>query len=742
MTAHKGTIFRFAEFEVHQGEFCLIRGGEAIPVEPKAFRVLLYLLDNPHRLVTKDELLDAVWQETSVSENSLTRSIAMLRRLLGDDTHEPRFIATVPTVGYRFLCDVGVTTNGMLWPESPQTAARTAESVIAANLETKNEHLAGSVKNRGSPLRFAGVGAALAAVVAIGFLLYRGMLHRSSHAAESNGANVWPSKMHISPLTSLPGLARSPALSPDGEKVAFFWNNETPAKWDLYVQFVGDAANPLRLTHTRSGFIDSANWSPDGRQIAFGRCDDNGGGVFVVPALGGPERKLTDIACTFSDVGYPQWTADGKSLVLADRCTPGAPRSIVLFSLATGEKKCLDTPPAADVGDEAPALSPDQKTIAFLRSNSADMAEIYTVAVSGGNFRQLTQDGGGMWRLMWSTDGRRIIFSSDRNGSNGVWQVPATGGPIQPEIEYPASGSLSRDGRRLAYEESSRFLGVSRSVWRAELAHPGGSVTKQARILATPGFSSGTQLSSDGRQIVFQSARSGDCEIWKSDADGSDPRQMTFFGKGYPGTPRWSPADKEIAFDYHGPTTHAQIYLVDSEGRNLHRITSGNYENVVPSWSRDGTSLYLSSNRTGEWQIWKHKLASGRDEQVTHHGGFAAFESYDGKTLYYSKFAGGGIWSVPVQGGQEQHLIEAPHLGDWGQFAVTQNGLYLVDSSTEPGPTILYSNFQNRKVAPVLMLKESVPPGTSNLASSRDGRTIIYTQVEYRGSILMAEKIH
>src|SRR3984893_3697626 len=80
-----------------------------MPGEPKAFRVLVFLLRNPHRLITKDELLDAVWSDCAVSENPLTRSVALLRRLLGDDTHEPRYIATVPTVGYRFLCDVQVT---------------------------------------------------------------------------------------------------------------------------------------------------------------------------------------------------------------------------------------------------------------------------------------------------------------------------------------------------------------------------------------------------------------------------------------------------------------------------------------------------------------------------------------------------------------------------------------------------------------------------------------------------------
>jgi hypothetical protein len=70
-------------------EFCIVKAGEVLPVEPKAFRVLVFLLRNPHRLIGKDELLDAVWNDRAVSENSLTRSIALLRRLLGDDTREP-----------------------------------------------------------------------------------------------------------------------------------------------------------------------------------------------------------------------------------------------------------------------------------------------------------------------------------------------------------------------------------------------------------------------------------------------------------------------------------------------------------------------------------------------------------------------------------------------------------------------------------------------------------------------------
>jgi len=85
MKEYKYSVFNFADVEVRQREFCIVKGGEVLPVEPKAFRVLLFLLRNPQRLITKEELLNAVWGDALVTDSSLTRTIAQLRRLLGDE---------------------------------------------------------------------------------------------------------------------------------------------------------------------------------------------------------------------------------------------------------------------------------------------------------------------------------------------------------------------------------------------------------------------------------------------------------------------------------------------------------------------------------------------------------------------------------------------------------------------------------------------------------------------------------
>src|SRR5579863_6484192 len=129
MMGNKASVFRFADVEVREREFSLTKAGEALPVEPKAFRVLLILLRNPQKLLPKDEVLTAVWGDTAVSENSLARSIALLRRLLGDEARDPRFIETVATVGYRWVCKVEVVEEAAGAEVAPAEPARAQSEV-------------------------------------------------------------------------------------------------------------------------------------------------------------------------------------------------------------------------------------------------------------------------------------------------------------------------------------------------------------------------------------------------------------------------------------------------------------------------------------------------------------------------------------------------------------------------------------------------------------------------------------
>ncbi|MGB9079559.1 MAG: tetratricopeptide repeat protein [Terracidiphilus sp.] len=98
--------YRFLDFELSEGEFCLIRSGQRIALEPKALRVLTLLVSRAGHLVDKQELLKTVWPNSFVEENTLTRTITILRRELGDSSRDSKIIETVPTRGYRFIAPV------------------------------------------------------------------------------------------------------------------------------------------------------------------------------------------------------------------------------------------------------------------------------------------------------------------------------------------------------------------------------------------------------------------------------------------------------------------------------------------------------------------------------------------------------------------------------------------------------------------------------------------------------------
>jgi Tol biopolymer transport system component len=159
----------------------------------------------------------------------------------------------------------------------------------------------------------------------------------------------------------------------------------------------------------------------------------------------------------------------------------------------------------------------------------------------------------------------------------------------------------------------------------------------------------------------------------------------------------------------------------------------------VPRWSRDGRSIYFTSNRSGEWQIWKLELASGQKTQVTDQGGISAFESYDGSTLYYAKREFGGLFRSAVSGGPEVRVTNALHVGDWGAFAVMESGIYFLDSEAAPRATIYYYDIRTGRSNSVLPLERMPDHQVPALTASRDGRRIVFTQFEPVTHINLAE---
>jgi len=164
-------------------------------------------------------------------------------------------------------------------------------------------------------------------------------------------------------------------------------------------------------------------------------------------------------------------------------------------------------------------------------------------------------------------------------------------------------------------------------------------------------------------------------------------------------------------------------------------LTTEPFENVVPSWSRDGRWIYFSSDRTGTSELWKIPVQGGQAVQVTKEGGFAAFESPNGKFLYYIKAFAGPIWRMPVEGGKETRILDQNIR--WSYWSVLENGICFLDWGATP-PEIELFDFDTRQLKRITTVDRTKSlSGGGGFAVSPDGQWILFARMDQIDSEIM-----
>jgi serine/threonine protein kinase len=538
----------------------------------------------------------------------------------------------------------------------------------------------------------------------------------------------------VVPFTSSAGDKDCPAMSPDGNEVAFSWQGEKstdPNIYNIYVQLVG-AGSPLRITSARASDLSPA-WSPDGRFIAFEREAGQSHAYFIVPALGGPERKLAN---AYPEVfgGGISWSPDGKYLAVADHGSPNGSRAGIFFvSVESGEMRDsgIESPAPYIVG---PAFSPDGKYLAFVGGSGFLSNDIYVAPVSGGKPRLLTSLHADISGPAWMSNGRELVFSSNHQGLDTLWRVALTGGdpePLSIAADDAFKATISPRGNRLAF---LRYK-VDTNIWEVPALvaehHQPLKLIASTREDASPAFSP------DGQRIAFASNRSGRFEIYVCGGDGSNPAQLTSMKAPDTGTPAWSPDGKLIAFDSR-LEGHSDIFVINAEGGSPHRLTTERYDNELPSWSRDGLWIYFTSNRSGRNEIWKVQTEGGVAVQITKSGGWGGFGGPDGKSLYY--YRDQAIWRSTLTGEGETRVVANPESQD---FRLRSNSLWFLDRSAIQAQFDVL-DLSTHKRTRLGVLDIGAPAKTaSGFDVSPDGRTIIYARVDaLESDIMLVENFH
>ena len=584
------------------------------------------------------------------------------------------------------------------------------------------------------------------AVLAAAFLTVSGVLgwivfHKES-SAELTG-------FRIHSLTSQVGWEGNPALSSDGQSVAFTWTEKADQPRQIYVKRF-DAEAPVRVaTSDAAGSIGPLAWSPDGKRIAFKRQHRRRGAIYSISKEGGDEKKLVDLVTADLSSGI-DWSPDGSQLTFSDALTDADHLSIYLFNLQTGEKRKLTSTASEEWGDWDPKFSPDGQSIAFKRVSGFLFDDIYIVPTAGGPIRRLTKDRRGIWGHAWTSDGRSVIVSSQQGGSLfGLWQFPLVPNARPRRI---AEGGLDAVLPATA-RTTNRFVWVNQledfNIYRLSTtpaSSPAKLIGSGARDLS-PGYSP------DGR-IAFFSDRSGNTEIWLASADGSSQVRVTNLNGPHMSYLSWSPDGRHLAFD-SGTFGSTDVFLLDCTPGSMHcgeptQVTSESSSELLPSWSHDGKVLYFASNRTSAWEVWKQSLTGGSPVQMTRHGGHSSHESPDGEWLYFAKYPENSIWRIPgsksigTQSGIVEELVFDPqHKLVSREWAVARDEIVFIERSGNSRSGVLRAfNVPTKKIRTVFTFAEfGMEARETALAVSPDSRWILYSQLDRSGSnIMVADK--
>jgi len=553
---------------------------------------------------------------------------------------------------------------------------------------------------------------------------------------------VWDRNRHtaglpqltIRPITSFPSVERTVAFSPDGRQVAFTWVGAGVPNFDIYVQFI-DAGAPLRLT-TSTGRDMSPAWSPDGRYVAFLRATGDDKGFFIVPALGGAERKLASAYGWRLSGVMPHavdWSPDGGTLAVVDKEAEADPWTIYLLSVDSGQRRKLTSPPASSTGDHRVAFSPDGKRVAFVRV--AKTTEIYTQSVDAREPVRVASNVEDVAGLGWTPNGRELLFSSAKLERSELWRVPVTGGvPIRvPELGGGAQEfSIARDGGRIAFAR----VGFDSDIFRLD-ADPqsaaGGFLPPQLFVSSTR-IDSAARFSPDGTHVVFRSQRSGHDENWVCSSTGDAPMPLTNFNGPEVGYPAWSPDGKQIAFiGVVGGRSH--LYTINSAGGQPRIVFADEGDAEFSEWSPDGRWIYFTSRRTGIYEIWREPVEGGQPEQITTGGGSSP--RFVGQDMYYAREFGTSttLWKL-ASGGVPTKVFDTPVFYD--SWTATDRGIYYIDRDP------IQIRFFDPVTAKITTIAPLGPPRPNQLVTrldvSSDHRSILYTdRVRLDVDLMLAE---
>jgi Tol biopolymer transport system component/DNA-binding winged helix-turn-helix (wHTH) protein len=725
-------FFKFDDFCLDLAEQCLTFQDQPVSLTPKAFQTLVVLLRNHGKVVEKEYFFNEVWAETFVEESTLAQNIRTLRKTLSRFHSDREFIATVPRRGYQFVGDVE---EIVCEEEIIEIEKRTRTHFIAERFEIDDSSAKSdkvTVNSRQPPLknRFSPRGAIFVGLLAflaftIGYFASFGFKGTGSLAeslfkksrvdtivadADIRNAIISPNGKYLALVQIKNGVQSlylrqiengntveivpringkfiGAVFSPRADQIYYSVNENTepdkPANSTLYkVSVLGGASQKIlhdidspaaispderRLAFIRrhpenketvlmladiegknerslavrraeSGFTNSGvSFSPDGRLLSatvLNRENDRATGqVAVVNAESGEQRIISHE--NWVSAGQTVWLKDGSGIltVAYGAKSPSLNDELWVVSSADGKSRFVTN---GINGNYGIGLNHATNSIVAVKSNK--FACFLTASVDNlyKNTHVLTtisDESPLPFGADWTNDGR-IVYSATDDGNADIFTISEDGSErkqLTSDASAEISPKLSADGRFLIF--MSNRTGQM-NVWRADA---NGTNTIQ---LTTNGNVRDAIISPDGATVFYlvQDSESMIETLWRVSINGENPVKLT---DRMTRSPRISPDGKTIACNILNPETNTMtLAIVSAQTGEALKYPATPPNDSIPflDWSKDGENLFVVLQRGKPSSLWKISLNGGRPEQLREWENDAIFRlaiSRNGKRVFY-----------------------------------------------------------------------------------------------------------
>lgn len=707
-------IYTFDGFEVDTINRQLRRGNKYLSLPAKSFDVLVALLENNGRLVSKDEIFSRVWHDQIVEESNLTVHISQIRKALGESKKNPLYIITIPGFGYRFDGEVSALDDEFIF--ETETLSRVtiekelteSENHLFPDSTPVDAALDSSLRNA-EPLfpRFTLL-IKLGAAAAFGVLLVAGGTFWLSARSQSGKAVVqvspFKNETRIKRLTSKGNVSYG-AISPDGKFFAYSVRERGAYRSSLfYGQTNGNSDIPLLPTADVT--YNPRSFSADGNWIYYTVSEPRGfdnGSLYKIPVLGGvpPQKLLNDISV------YAVLSPDEKQVAFIRRNQENKTSALLVSNLdGSGEREVIVRPVGQSFLSFSLSWSNDGAMVAFGAESGKDRSyEIFAVNIADRKVKQITDLG---WvtisSIAWNRDDTKLLISArDINSfsANQIWQVELNSGKaeqITRDLQHYASTlSLSTDSNALltiqVTRESNIWIASSNNIAAARQVTFGSSGSEgwfgidwtptggiiytartdqgltlwkmdvdgsNARQLTSAGFlDERPSVTADGKYVIFQSNRSGSTQIWRMNADGEDLRQLTYDGRN--SFPHSTPDGRSVVYTRTADGVNA-AWKISIDGGDPSQIANTDCYNARVS--PDGNLIACGYRSDEKTKLAIIEMVSGEpkfffDLPPTYNFDGSIRWERDGKSVAYRDWAN-GVWSQSLDGGDPKRLNGLP----------------------------------------------------------------------------------